>query len=189
MRDRLARSADADRRRPRRARGAVPIQSRPWQGYGKRRLPVSFDKKFESTGRNPLITTDWCGRAATVFAAATAGVLLTAGAAHASDAGVSVLDDSGYAIWTEDGDNLQVCDRAADGWGVRGYIYVPTTEGSANGTVLIKASDPKYDTDCASVSVNLDEHIDLSIKVCNYKGASIVLCNWLSIPGRPSQET
>ena len=136
-----------------------------------------------------MTTIDWRGRTAAVFAAATAGVLLTAGVAHADDDGVSVLDDSGYAIWTEVGDNLQVCDRAADGWGVRGYIYVPTTTGSANGTVMIKASDPKFDTECASVSVDLDEHIDLSIKVCNYKGASIVLCNWESIPGRPSQET
>ena len=128
-----------------------------------------------------MLTINWRGRTATVFAAAAAGVLLTAGAAHAADAYVSVLDDSGYATWTENGDNLQVCDRAADGWGVRGYIYRPYDGDPENGEVLIKASDPKYDTDCASVSKNLSETIPLSIKVCNYQGDKIVLCGYKAI--------
>jgi len=124
-----------------------------------------------------------------VLAAAAAGVLVTAGTAYANDATVYVLDDSGYAYWIENGDTLTVCDREPDGWGVRGYIYVPDAPGSADGAVMIKASDPKYDTDCYSASVNVDESIRLSIKVCNYKGASVVLCDYRSIPGRPSAET
>lgn len=127
-----------------------------------------------------MITTNWQRRTATVFATAAAGVLLTAGAAYA-DLRVDVLDASGYAIWTEDGDNLQVCDHAADGWGVRGYIYRPYDSDPANGDVLIKASDPKYDADCASASVNLSETIPLSIKVCNYQGNKIVLCDYAAI--------
>jgi hypothetical protein len=121
-----------------------------------------------------------------MLAAAAAGVMVTAGTAHASDAGLYVLDGSGHATWTENGDTLQVCDDEADGWGVRGYIYVPNSGDPANGTVLIKASDPKFDSECKSVSVNLDESIDLSIKVCNYQGDSIILCAYESIPGRPS---
>jgi hypothetical protein len=124
-----------------------------------------------------------------VLATAAAGVLLISGTAYANDAGVYVLDDSGWAGWTENGDNLQVCDLEPDGWGVRGYIYQPNSGDPENGTVLMKASDGQYDDDCASVSVNVDESIRLSIKVCNYKGASIVLCGYKAIPGRPSVET
>jgi hypothetical protein len=116
-----------------------------------------------------------------VFAAVAAGVLLTAGAAHAADAAVHVLDDSGEAIWTENGDNLQVCDDAADGWGVRGYVYRPYDGDPENGDVLLKASDGKYDTDCASVSKDISETIPLSIKVCNYKGTQIILCGYQAI--------
>jgi hypothetical protein len=114
--------------------------------------------------------------------------MVTAGTAYANDATVDVLDDSGHATWIENGDTLFVCDDAADGWGVRGYIYEPNAGDPANGTVLIKASDGKYDNECASVSVNVDESIRLSIKVCNYKGASVILCGYRSIPGRPSAE-
>ena len=124
-----------------------------------------------------------------MLASAAAGVMVTAGTAYANDASVGMFDGSGRATWIETGDTLIVCDKAPDGWGVRGYIYVPESEGSADGTVLIKASDPKYDTDCVSASVDLDEHIDLSIKVCNYKGASVILCSHVSIPGRPSADT
>jgi hypothetical protein len=124
-----------------------------------------------------------------VLATAAAGVLLISGTAYASDAYVYVLDDSGWASWTENGDTLRVCDAEPDGWGVRGYIYRPNSGDPENGTVLIKASDGQYDNDCASVSVNVDESIRLSIKVCNYKGDSIVLCDYAAIPGRPSVET
>jgi hypothetical protein len=124
-----------------------------------------------------------------VLATAAAGVLLISGTAFANDAAVDVLDNSGFATWTENGDTLRVCDTEPDGWGVRGYIYRPDSGDPENGTVLIKASDGQYDTDCASAAMNVDESIRLSIKVCNYKGASIVLCDYAAIPGRPSVET
>jgi hypothetical protein len=80
---------------------------------------------------------------------------------------------------------LEVCDADPDGRGVRGYIYRPNTADPWNGTVLIKASDPKFDDNCTSVSVNVDEYIQLSIKVCLYMGASIKNCTYRAIPGRP----
>jgi len=131
----------------------------------------------------------WKRRAGVVLAAAAAGVMVTTGTAYANDAYVEVLDGSGNAVWIENGDTLSVCDTKPDGWGVRGYIYVPDAPGSADGAVMIKASDPSADGDCVAASMNVPEQIDLSMKVCNYKGASIIFCNWVSIPGRPSQGT
>ena len=122
-----------------------------------------------------------------MLAAAAAGVMVTAGTAYANDAFVSVLDGSGNAAWIENGDTLSVCDSKADGWGVRGYIYVPDFDGSADGAVMIKVNDPSAAGDCVSASMDLPEQINLSIKVCNYKGDSIILCNHKVIPGRPTQ--
>jgi hypothetical protein len=124
-----------------------------------------------------LARVSWKRRVGIVFAAAAAGVLLTAGTAHAN-ATVWVLDSSGFANWTENGDTLTVCDQSPDGWGVRGYIYRPYVGDVGNGTVLMKASDPQYDVDCAYVSVDIPESVSIYIKVCNYKGASIIYCQW-----------
>ena len=115
-------------------------------------------------------------RAGAAFAVAAVGVVLNAGIASAGDGVVWVSDSSGWATWTENGDSLQVCDMKGDGWGVRGYIYRPYTGDPANGTVLIKASDPSYDEQCVAVSKNVDESVAISIKVCNYKGDSIIFC-------------
>jgi hypothetical protein len=115
-------------------------------------------------------------RAGGVFAAAAMGVVLSAGIASAANGSVSVSDNSGYASWLENGDTLTVCDSKADGWGVRGYIYRPYSGDPANGTVLIKLSDPSSDGNCEAVSENIDESIAISIKVCNYKGSSIIFC-------------
>ena len=115
-------------------------------------------------------------RAGGVFAAAAMGVVLSAGVASAANGSVSVSDNSGYASWLENGDTLTVCDSKADGWGVRGYIYRPYSGDPANGTVLIKLSDPSSDGNCEAVSENIDESIAISIKVCNYKGSSIIFC-------------
>lgn len=115
-------------------------------------------------------------RAGGVFAAAAMGLVLSAGVASAANGSVSVSDNSGYASWLENGDTLTVCDSKADGWGVRGYIYRPYSGDPANGTVLIKLSDPSSDGNCEAVSQNIDESIAISIKVCNYKGSSIIYC-------------
>ncbi|MCG8925036.1 hypothetical protein [Lentzea sp. CC55] len=115
-------------------------------------------------------------RAGVTVAAAAAALLVSAGVASAGDGGVSVADNSGYADWIENGDTLTVCDQRADGWGVRGYIYRPYAGDPANGTVLIKASDPSYNGECVSVSENIDESVAISIKVCNYKDSSIIYC-------------
>jgi hypothetical protein len=131
-----------------------------------------------------LIRMTWRRRVTTVLATAAATVLVTAGAAHAYDATVHVLDDSGHADWHDIGDELTVCDDRADGWGVRGYIYRPNPGDPGNGTVLMKVSDPQYDENynCEGVSVNISETISISIKVCNYKGATITLCDYKAIP-------
>ena len=118
----------------------------------------------------------WMSRAGAVFAAAAVGIVVSAGVASAANGSVSVADNSGYASWLENGDTLTVCDSKADGWGVRGYIYRPYSGDPANGTVLIKASDPSSDGNCVALSDNIDESIAISIKVCNYKGDSIIYC-------------
>lgn len=123
-----------------------------------------------------------------MLATAAAGVVLLSGTAYASDTGLYLTDGSGWASWTEKGDKLVVCDVDPNGWGVRGYIYRPNSIGSANGTVVMKASDPKYDDDCVATSVDVDETIRLSIKVCSYKGSSVVDCRYIAIPGRPNIE-
>jgi hypothetical protein len=115
-------------------------------------------------------------RAGVAFAAAAVGVVVNAGVASAGDGSVWVGDNSGYATWVENGDTLTVCDMKGDGWGVRGYIYRPYAGDPANGTVLIKASDPSYNGECVAVSENIDESIAISIKVCNYKGSSLIYC-------------
>ena len=130
----------------------------------------------------------WQRRAGTVLAAAAAGVVFASGTSYADDRSVYTDDQNGYAYWTENGDTLEVCDLHSDGWGVRGYVYRPKSGDPGNGTVLIKASDPKYDgyaSDfCVAVSVNVDENIRLSLKVCKYKGARIANCGYAAIPGR-----
>ncbi len=117
-------------------------------------------------------------RAGVAFAAAAVGVVVNAGIASAGDGGVYVSDNSGYATWVENGDTLTVCDDKADGWGVRGYIYRPYAGDPANGTVLIKASDPSYNGECVSVSKNVDESVAISIKVCNYRDTNIIFCEY-----------
>ncbi|MEO6084139.1 MAG: hypothetical protein ABIQ18_13660 [Umezawaea sp.] len=113
-------------------------------------------------------------RVGIAFAAAAVGVVVSAGVASAADGTVS--NGSGRADWYEHADTLSVCDNKGDGRGVRGYIYRPNAGDPANGTVLIKASDPSDDGNCVSVSENIDESIAISIKVCNYQGASITNC-------------
>jgi hypothetical protein len=51
---------------------------------------------------------------------------------------------------------------------------------------MIKASDPSSADGCVSASMDLPEQIGLSIKVCNYKGDSIVLCDHVAVSGRPT---
>jgi hypothetical protein len=113
-------------------------------------------------------------RAGVAVAVAAVGVVVNAGLASAADGGVS--NGSGGALWVENGDTLTVCDTLGDNKGVRGYIYRPNAGDPANGTVLIKASDPSNDGNCVSVSTNISETIAISIKVCNYQGASITNC-------------
>ena len=82
------------------------------------------------------------------------------------------------AYWTEDGDALRVCDWSADGWGVRAYIYRPKSTDASSGEVLIKASDPKSDDNCAAASKNIPENIDIGLKVCKYRGDRVEYCDW-----------
>lgn len=123
-------------------------------------------------------------RIITVLAMASTTVLLAAGAAHAADTWVytaSPAEYHGYASWTEDGDTLTVCDKNADGWGTRGYIYVPNQPNPANGTVLIKGNDPNATDGCYSYSENISETTALSIKVCLYSGALVGYCDYRRI--------
>ncbi|MEH1165387.1 hypothetical protein V6V47_08365 [Micromonospora sp. CPCC 205539] len=128
---------------------------------------------------HPVVGGAWRHRITAVVATATAGVLLTAGAAQAASP-IWLSDGSGVANWTEDGDRLTVCDQAADGWGVRGYIYRPNAGDPANGTVLIKVSDPSSNSDCASASADISESIAINIKVCNYAGDVVTYCRYTS---------
>lgn len=126
-------------------------------------------------------------RIATILAATCAFVMLVAGTAAADTSVYTTTSDGWYAgsaTWTENGDSLQVCDERADGYGVRGYIYLPNAGDHANGTVLIKASDPSYDPNCVTVSKNISETVTIAIKVCLYKGASVGRCDWNLISSR-----
>lgn len=122
----------------------------------------------------------WWRRISATFAAAAAVVLVSAGTAHAAswDVFVETFDSSGLAYWTENGDTLDVCDIRADGFGVRGYIYLPNASDPANGTVLFKGNDPSSAGDCTSFTKNIAENIPLGIKVCNYRGSDVVDCGW-----------
>lgn len=124
-------------------------------------------------------------RIATILAATSAFVMLVAGTAAADDMLVYApngeIEQAGSAKWTENGDLLTVCDREADGYGVRGYIYRPYAEDYGNGTVLVKANDPSFGSGCTAVSTNISEVIPIAIKVCMYKGDWVGYCRWRSI--------
>ncbi|MEO6087522.1 MAG: hypothetical protein ABIQ18_30870 [Umezawaea sp.] len=120
----------------------------------------------------------WMRRAGIAFTAAAVGVAISAGSASASDGSVFTSNLSGHATWVENGDTLTVCDEFGDNMGVRGYIYRPNAGDPANGTVLLKGDDPSTTDGCASYSKNIDESIVISIKVCNYQGASITKCQY-----------
>jgi hypothetical protein len=121
-------------------------------------------------------------RFTTTFALASAFILAVAGTAHADDARVFLDHALGHANWIENGDRLEVCDDNPDGYGVRAYIYRPNPGGdTGNGTVLIKASDPKYDYECASASKDIDETISIYIKICRYAGSWVGDCKWTGI--------
>ena len=126
-------------------------------------------------------------KTATVFAAATAIVLGAAGTAYAHDKTVELQDiwygfDYGYATWTENGDTLKVCDVYSDGYGIRGYVYIPNTGDEGNGTVLLKASDPSNNGSCVTTTKNISETTTIALKVCQYAGATIASCTWELIP-------
>jgi hypothetical protein len=114
------------------------------------------------------------------LALAATGVLLAAGTSHAYDRGIPTsVGNAGWADWTEDGDKLRVCDQAANGYGVRGYIYIPNSDSDpGNGTVLIKGDDPSGDGGCEEFTKNISETIHISIKVCEYAGAVVKNCNY-----------
>lgn len=118
------------------------------------------------------------GRAGIAVAAAAMAVVVNTGVASAADGYVAVTDGSGHAYWVENGDTLYVCDDRPDNWGVRGYVYRPYAGDPKNGEVLIKDNDPSYDGNCSSLSKNIDESISISLKVCNYQGASVIFCEY-----------
>lgn len=123
-------------------------------------------------------------RTAAVFAAAVAFTVIASGTASASNTYVEAYGDAymGSADWVENGDTLVVCDERPDGWGIRGYVYQPNPGDPYNGTVLIKASDPKDDGVCAWVSKDLSETMTIALKVCAYKGARIEYCDFTLVP-------
>lgn len=122
-------------------------------------------------------------RITTILAATSAFVMLVVGTATADEivyAWNANTDYAGSALWTENGDTLSVCDRAADGGGTRGYIFQPT-DTNGNGTVLIKASDSNSTDGCVSVAKNISETISIGIKVCLYQGDWVGNCDWALI--------
>jgi len=120
-------------------------------------------------------------RITTTFALASAFFLAVAGTAQADNGYIFLNSGLGHANWIENGDRLEVCDDNPDGYGVRAYIYRPNSGDPGNGTVLIKASDPKYDYECASASKDISETITIYIKICRYAGSWVGDCNWKEI--------
>jgi hypothetical protein len=122
-------------------------------------------------------------RITTILAATSAFIMLVVGTATADElvyAWNSNTYKAGSALWTENGDTLFVCDRAADGAGTRGYIFQPT-DNQGNGTVLIKASDSNSTDGCVSAAKNISETIAIAIKVCLYQGDWVGNCEWALI--------
>lgn len=120
----------------------------------------------------------------TTLALAGTAALFASGNAQAADTVVDTpppVYQYGSAGWTENGDTLTVCDNVGDGWGTRGYIYVPDQPNPANGTVLIKGDDPKVSDGCHSFSKNISETTALSIKVCLYHGDTVDFCDYRRI--------
>lgn len=120
-------------------------------------------------------------RITTVLAATGTLVLLATGVAAADPLVWTWNSDTPYAgsaQWTENGDTLEVCDRAADGAGVRGYIYRPNSGDHENGTVLIKASDGNATNGCVTASKDIDENITIAMKVCLYRGSAVFNCDY-----------
>ncbi|MFF3332563.1 hypothetical protein ACFYWX_23865 [Streptomyces sp. NPDC002888] len=116
------------------------------------------------------------------LALAAVGLLFGAGNSYAYDAGVYTSSSNGWADWTEDGDKLAVCDRYADGYGVRGYIYIPNSASDpGNGTVLLKGDDPSADGACKYFTKNISETVHISIKVCEYAGDVVKYCRYTAI--------
>jgi hypothetical protein len=118
--------------------------------------------------------------------------LLWGSPAYASDYGpifTSDTDPGGQAEWHEATDQLTVCDRQADGYGVRAWIYRPTPPGdSGNGTVLMAQEDSNSSDGCKSTSRDISESGLTSIKICLYhteNGSRVYhFCRWHSLPGR-----
>ncbi|WP_329174656.1 hypothetical protein [Streptomyces sp. NBC_01477] len=107
-----------------------------------------------------------------------AGMYVSSGTSWSYDAKTWTDDFSGYAYWTENGDSMQVCDDAADGYGVRGYIYTPNVSDPINGTVLFKGDDPSSNGTCETYSKDINETGHIGIKVCNYSGATVIRCGY-----------
>ncbi|MEU8762872.1 hypothetical protein [Streptomyces sp. NPDC048659] len=115
-------------------------------------------------------------RAAFLAGSAGFALLATAGTAQAADTRIDLLNGSGYAEWTENGDTLTVRDTRSDGRGVRAYIYRPYAGGPGNGDVLIKASSGG--NGCVAVREDISETIRINIKVVNSQGSDIINPNW-----------
>src|ERR1700754_3937438 len=92
--------------------------------------------------------------------------------AVASDYGpifTSDADPGGQADWSEANDQLTVCDRQADGYGARAYIYRPNPGDSGNGTVLMAQEDSNSNDGCKSIRRDISESGLTSIKICLYR--------------------
>lgn len=78
--------------------------------------------------------------------------------------------------------NLEACDRRANGWGIRGYLYRPTPGKPSDGRVLLSVSDGSYNgwNACKVVAKVMPDH-DLNLKVCEYRGARLRYCEWAVI--------
>jgi len=147
-----------------------------WKRIGSAAADGVATEAPENEVRVVRLKNSWMHRAGVACAVAAVGLVVGAGVAGAADGAVTTANGSGYADWVENGDTLTVCDRAGDDKGVRAYIYRPNAGDPANGTVLIKGDDPNATDGCRTYAKNIDESIVISIKVCNYQGASITNC-------------
>ncbi|MEU6550336.1 hypothetical protein ABZ915_08615 [Streptomyces sp. NPDC046915] len=109
-------------------------------------------------------------------ALAAAGVLALSQTASANTGQIYTQTSGGYGDWADDTEALSVCDMAADGYGVRAYVYIPSASDETQGTVLLKASDPKSGDACAHASKNLSGYTHISLKVCEYAGSWVGDC-------------
>ncbi|MFC9469192.1 hypothetical protein [Streptomyces coelicoflavus] len=117
-------------------------------------------------------------RLAVTGAAVTLLGLTAASPALASDEGPLWYGDRGTVTFNDDGDDITVCDKRADGYGVTGYLERLNSTGT--GVVWVIKEDDGGDAGCDRSNTGYDMigNIQHGLAVCWHGTGSCVRSNW-----------